>query len=167
MKGIWSLPAVAGLGLLIAGCATPPPPGVERGPHGTVAYDILVEASDPGARIEANGQDVGNSPVHIKIYGDTDGTFHDFGAYTYVIRALPLTTNQFQQVRVFQTGHWMTPEDRIPDKVYFDMNKPPPPPPPGAPPYAYPPPPYYYGAPYYYGPSFRFYVGPPHYYRRW
>ena len=167
MKGIWSLLAVAGFGLLIAGCATPPPPGVERGPHGTVAYDILVESSDPGARIEANGQDVGNTPVHIKIYGDTDGTFHDFGAYNYVIRALPLTTNQYAQMRVFQTGHWMTPEDRIPDKVYFDMNKPPPALPPGAPAYAYPPPPYYYPAPYYYGPSFRFYVGPPHYYRRW
>ena len=63
---------------LLAGCETIPP-GVERGPHGTIAYDVLVEVSAPGARIEANGQDVGNTPLHLKIFGDSDGTFHDFG----------------------------------------------------------------------------------------
>ena len=166
MKGTWTLLSVAGLGLVVAGCQTIPP-GAERGPHGTIAYDVLIEASEPGARIEANGEDVGNTPVHIKIFGDPDGTFHDFGSYSYVIRALPLTTNQYQQVRVFQTGHWMTPEDRIPKQIYFDMNKPPPPaPPPGAPAYVYPPPPVYYYGPPYYGPTFRFYYG-PRYYRRW
>jgi len=47
---------LAAVGLL-AGCETIPP-GVERGPHGTMAYDVLIEASEPGARIEANGQDI-------------------------------------------------------------------------------------------------------------
>src|ERR1051325_2175280 len=84
----------------LAGCETIPP-GAERGPHGTMAYDILVDASAPGARIEANGQDAGNTPVHLKIFGDPDGTFHDFGFPYYVIRALPLATNQFEQVRFF------------------------------------------------------------------
>jgi hypothetical protein len=103
----------------------------------------------------------GNTPVHLKIFGDPDGTFHDFGSEFYVIRALPLTTNQFAQTRLFGTGRWFGPEDRIPQQIYFDMNQPPPPQPPI---YVYPgygPPPgyyqYYYGPPYYYGPSVGFY----------
>src|SRR5712671_5328964 len=79
----------------LTGCETIPP-GAERGPHGTMAYDVLVEANEPGVRIEANGEYIGNTPVHLKIFGDPDGTFHDFGSYFYIVRALPLTTNQFE-----------------------------------------------------------------------
>lgn len=160
--------AVPVLGLL-AGCATPPPDNVEHGPHGTIAYDVAVDASAPGARIEANGEIIGQTPLHLKIFGDKDGTFHDFGSYYYVVRALPLTTNQFAQTRVFQTGRLFTPEDHIPQQIFFDMNQPPPPPttPPVSAPYPaynYPPPPYY-PYPYYYpGPAVRFYFGPPVYY---
>jgi hypothetical protein len=151
--------------LMAAGCATPLPPGVERGPNGTIAYDVLVEASEPGARIEVNGEIVGNTPIHIKVFGDRDGTFHDFGSYAYEIRALPITTNQFAQIRLFNTGHMLSPEDRIPSRVYFDMNQAPAPRgyAPGYPPvyYAPPPPVYYYEpAPYFYGPSLRFDIGP-------
>ncbi len=153
-----------------AGCETVPPPGVERGPDGTIAYDVLVDASAPGAKIEANGEVIGDTPLHLKVYGDKDGTFHDFGSEYYAVRALPLTTNQFAQVRTFGTGHWFGPEDRIPQQIYFDMNQRPPEYIQGPPMYPYPVP-YYYPPPYYYGPSFRFYVGPPYYYhhryRRW
>src|SRR3954464_1827758 len=151
------------LGLVFAGCQSLPP-GAEPGPNGTMAYDVIIESSAPGARIEANGEDVGPAPVHIKIFGDPDGTFHDFGSYQYVIRALPVTTNQFAQMRVFQTGHMMAGEDHIPPVIHFDMNQPPAAYPPGAPGYPYPT--YYYGAPppyWYYGPSFRFYGGPGYY----
>jgi hypothetical protein len=162
---------------LIVGCESPLPPGVERGPHNTIAYDVLVEASAPGARIEADGNHLGNTPCHIKIFGDQDGTFHDFGSYTYIVRAFPLATNQFRQIRVFGTGKGFQREDRIPQRIYFDMNQPPPGPPnyPGyMQGYPYPYPDYYYGYPYYYGwpyyywgPGVRFYYGPHyHYYRR-
>ncbi len=156
--------------MLFAGCATPLPPGAERGPDGTMAYDVLVEASAPGVRIEANGESIGEAPVHLKIYGDPDGTFHDFGGYYYGIRAFPPSgmTNLFVQTRIFQTGHMFSPEDRIPERIYFDMTQRP------AtylpyPVYVYPPSyNYYYGPGYYYGwsfwgPSFRFDMG-PHYY---
>ena len=163
----WTLAASVAAALVLVGCDTIPP-GAERGPHNTMAYNVLVEASDPGARIEVNGQDVGAAPVHIKIFGDPDGTFHDFGSYYYVVKALPLTTNQFPQVRVFRTGHLLTPEDHIPAKITFDMNQPPPYPPNGP---AYPPPaygaPYPYYGPYYYGPSVRFYYGPGYYHGHW
>ena|SRR5437867_84327 len=173
MKTSLLFSASAAAALFVAGCQTVPP-GAERGPHGTIAYDVLVEASEPGARIEAEDNPVGNTPVHLKIFGDTDGTFHDFGSDFYIVRALPLTTNQFPQVRMFGTGRWFGPEDRIPQRIYFDMNQPSYPPP-GPPAYVYPwPPPYYYyyGGPYfygrpYYGPGLRLYVRPSPPHRRW
>ena len=160
---------LAGLAVvgLLAGCETVPP-GVEQGPHGTIAYDVLIEASPPGAVIEANGQQVGNTPLHLKIFGDKDGTFHDFGSYYYVLRALPVATNQFVQTRVFRTGHLFSPEDHIPQRIDFDMNQPTPAYAPVGPPgYDYPPPAYYGPGPYYYGPGVQFYFGPRFYHRHW
>jgi hypothetical protein len=147
--------------LCITGCETVPP-GTERGPHGTIPYEVLIETSPPGARIEANGQVVGEAPLRLKIYGDKDRTFHDFGSDYYVIRALPEATNQYPQVAMFGTGRWFGPEDRIPEQLAFDMNQKPPEYFPGARVYPYPAP-YYYPPPYYYyGPSF--YFGAPYYY---
>ena len=148
---------------VLAGCQSLPP-GAEPGPGGTMAYSVSIEASEPGARIEANGEVLGNTPLTLKIFGDPDGTFHDFGSDFYVVRALPVTTNQFAQTRWFGTGRWFGPEDRIPERVYFDMNQQPPAQPtyvPGGPVYGYPGywPPYY---PYYYGP----YYGAPYFYYR-
>lgn len=155
--------AATSAALLLVGCATPLPPGAEPGPHNTMAYTVLVEASQPGARIEVNGEDVGPAPVQIKIFGDPDGTFHDFGSDYYIVRAMPLTTNQFAQTRVFHTGHMFGPEDRIPDRVYFDMNQPPQVPAvPYGPPVYYAPPPIFYPGPYFYGPRY-YYHGHRHY----
>src|SRR5215469_4603416 len=166
MRAKWIFATSLAAAFVLAGCQTPLPPGAEPGPHGTMAYDVLVDATPPGARIEANGQDVGQTPVHIKIFGDRDGTFHDFGSPWYVVKAFPIETNQFPQVRFFGTGHLFGPEDRIPSKILFDMNQQAPPQ--AAPgygqPYYYGPPAYPYPYPYYYGPywgpSFRFYFGP-------
>lgn len=148
---------------VLTGCDTIPP-GAERGPNGTMAYYVPISSSEPGVRIEANGEFVGTTPLTLKIWGDPDGTFHDFGSYEYVVQALPAQTNQFAQIRVFRTGHLLTPEDYIPKQIYFDMNQPPPAygayPAPG-----YAPGPYYYGPPAYVGP--RVYIGPPVYRRRW
>lgn len=171
MRSKWIIAASCAAALILAGCESIPP-GAERGPHHTMAYDVLVDATPPGARIEVNGQDVGMTPVHIKIFGDPDGTFHDFGSYFYVVKALPVATNQFAQTRLFRTGHLLTPEDHIPNKIYFDMNQPAPNPPSyyyGPPDYYYAPPPYpyyYYGPPYY-GPDFHFYIGPGYYHHHW
>lgn len=174
-----SAAALAALSLMFAGCHSVPP-GTERGPHGTIAYYVSVDATPPGALIETNGVVVTNTPVTLKIFGDKDGTFHDFGYDFFVIRALPLTTNQFIQFRWFGTGRHWGQEDRIPKSIYLDLNQRPPenpgypaaayPYPYSGPPGYYPPPGYYYGPPYYgppyyYGPGVRFYFGPR--YRRW
>jgi len=160
---VFAAAALTAAAAFLTGCETPLPPGAEPGPHGTMAYNVLIEASEPGARIEANGQNIGNTPVHLKIFGDRDGTFHDFGSYDYVVQAFPLATNQFPQTRVFRTGHLLTPEDHIPSRIFFDMTQPPQPPayPAYAPGY-YAPPPYYYPPYYYYGP--RIYI---HGYHHW
>ncbi len=161
-------PSCVAAALLLAGCETPLPPGVQRGPNSTISYDVLVEASAPGAKIEANGELMGEAPIHLTIFGDKDGTFHDFGSYYFVVKALPVSTNQYTQTRWFHTGRLFTPEDRIPQRIYFDMSQPTPPA--GAPPPVYyEGPTVYYGPPpVYFGPSFRFYYGPrPYYHRRW
>ena len=157
---------LAAMGFL-AGCATPIPPGAERGPDRTMAYNVRIDASDPGVKIEANGEYIGTTPLTLKIFGDPDGTFHDFGSYYYVIKANPTGTNEFVQTKVYRTGHLLTPEDHIPNHIYFDMNQPPPPTPPAVYYYGYPePPPYYYyeGPPVFFGP--RIYIG-PRFHRRW
>jgi hypothetical protein len=165
------LTASAGAAIFLVGCQSVPP-GVERGPHGTIAYDVLIEASPPGARIEANGEMLGSAPLHLKIFGDKNGTFHDFGSPYYVIRALPVATNQFVQTRLFPTRHHDRPEDYIPKHIDFDMSQNTPQylVPPGYPYPAYGPPVYYYPPyyypPYSYGPGFRFYFGPG-YHRHW
>jgi hypothetical protein len=113
----------AGTALLgITGCVnTPIDPNAERGPQGTILYEVKVEASDPGTKIEANGDYIGEAPCVLKIFGDPDGTFHNFGRYDYTIRAFPSKSDQHEKVKVFRTGGWFTPEDQIPKRIYFDM----------------------------------------------
>ena len=106
----------------LAGCSTTPP-NVERGPQGTIAYLVQVESSEPGVRIEANNDYIGKTPCTLKIFGDKDGTFHNFGSYEYIIRAFANNTNQFTQTKVFRTGGWFSQEDRVPSRIYFDMNQ--------------------------------------------
>ena len=114
---------ISTLGLAaLFGCSSVPK-GAERGPQGTMAYYVQVEASDPDVRIEANNDYIGKAPLTLKIFGDTDGTFHNFGSQEYIVRALPANTNQFVQTKVFRTGGWFSQEDKIPSRIYFDMNQ--------------------------------------------
>lgn len=168
MKTFFLSAAAASAALLMTGCHSLPT-GAEPGPHGTMAYIISIEASEPGAKIEVNGEYIGNTPIKLKMFGDPDGTFHDFGSPYYVIRAMPVVTNQFPQERVFMTGHMFSREDRIPGRIDFDMNRNMPvTASPGypAPPMYYGPPVIYYPDPFYYGPSFRFHIG-PRFQHRW
>jgi hypothetical protein len=105
--------------LFLAGCASDK--GVERGPQGTIGYSVQVESSEPGARIEVNGDYVGVTPTAITIYGDKDGSFHNFGSQDYVIKAYP-AKGGFVQTKVFHTGAWFQSQDRIPKRIYFDTS---------------------------------------------
>lgn len=114
---------------LLPGCVSDssPPNGVarERGPDGTVAYQVQIEASHPDVKIEANGEYLGSAPLVHTVFGDKDGTFHNFGSFDYVIRALPSGPGQYLQTKIFRTGGFFTQEDRIPKRIFFDMKQPP------------------------------------------
>ena len=105
------------------GCATNTAQNAERGLGGTIAYKVELESSTPGARIEVNEDYIGKTPLTLTIFGDKDGTFHNFGSKDYVIRAFPVSTNQYPQTKVFRTGGWFSEEDRIPKRIYFDMEQ--------------------------------------------
>jgi hypothetical protein len=107
--------------ILVVGCSSIPE-GVEKGPDGTIAYTIEIETSEPGARIEVNGDYVGNAPTSVKVFGDKDGTFHNFGSDEYVIQAFPVKPGQKVQTKVFYTGKWFGNEDQIPKRLFFDFN---------------------------------------------
>jgi hypothetical protein len=111
---------------LIMGCASSPETdkAVERGPHGTVAYEVQIESNEPGVRIEANKEYVGTTPLVLKIFGDKDGTFHNFGSPDYVIQAIPVKAGQNLQTKIFRTGEAFLGEDKIPKRIYFDMAQP-------------------------------------------
>ena len=118
MNGISKI--ACALTLVLTGCATS---NVERGRDGTIAYNVEIESSEPGARVETNGDYVGKTPLTLKIFGDKDGTFHNFGSQDYVIQVFPVNTNQFVQTKVFRTGGWFSQEDRIPGRLFFDLNE--------------------------------------------
>src|SRR4029077_6338193 len=94
-----TLPLLAAI--TMAGCATPDDPSVEHGPQNTIAYLVPVESSEPGAKVEVNYKLVGTTPPTIKIFGDRDGTFHNFGNDEYIVRAYPPSDRQFPQTKIF------------------------------------------------------------------
>ena len=99
MKTSWFLAVSLAVTGLLAGCESPLPPGTERGPHNTIAYDVLIDASPPGARIEAEGNNLGNTPVHLKIFGDRDGKgfrpIHRFKAHRHAVEKVAPTRRTF------------------------------------------------------------------------
>jgi hypothetical protein len=108
-------------GFVVAGCSTPDPPGVEKGLHNTIAYVISIEASEPGTKIEVNHEMVGPAPLTVKVFGDRDGTFHNFGSDEYVVRAFPARPEQYPQTRIFRTGAFGIKDDKIPQRIYFNF----------------------------------------------
>jgi hypothetical protein len=106
-----------------AGCATNDPSS-ERGPQNTFAFSVPVESSEPGTKIEVNGKAEGVAPLTIKIFGDRDGTFHNFGSDDFTVRAFPPRPEQYPQSKIFKTGAFGIKEDKIPPRIYFDFNTP-------------------------------------------
>ena len=104
----------------ILGCASDPP-GAAPGLDNTIAYNVSVEASAPGTRIEVNYKPSGVAPVTIKVFGDRDGTFHNFGSDEFIVRAYPADTNDFPQTKIFKTGAFGVRDDKIPEKIFFDF----------------------------------------------
>ena len=123
MKTKVFLTLTTALYLILIGCkSTPQTAG--SGPDGTIPHDILVTANGSGATITVNGQEMGHTPLHVKTYGDRDGTFHDFGSYSFLIMAYPSDSHEFVQRQVFATNRNAGGGDTIPEAVHFDLDKP-------------------------------------------
>ena len=89
-------------------------------------YAIFIETSDPGSRIEVDGEYVGTAPLTVTIWGDKDGTFHGAGDGHTVFAAYPVRSGQFIQKKSFLNGaqaFMFGQEDRIPARLYFDLNQ--------------------------------------------
>ena len=105
---------------VLLGCSSTPKG--DKGPEGTKAFYIQVQASREGVSIETNNVFAGKAPFLLRLMGDKDGTFHNFGSPQYVVRALPATTNAFTPTQAFKTGDKSSPGDRIPGLIFFDMS---------------------------------------------
>ena len=113
--------ALGGCIVFLAGCATPPNPNAESGPDGTIVFRVPIESSEPGAKVEVNGETVGNTPMVLKVFGDRDGSFHNFGSYDFIVRVYPPGTGRSAQTKVYKTGALLAHEDKIPEKIFFDF----------------------------------------------
>jgi hypothetical protein len=90
----------------------------EGGPGPIRTYQVKINSSEPGTRIEVNGKSVGTAPVVVKIRGGEDRSFYDLRNDELVVRAYPQGTGRPAQVKVFR----MTARfDKIPERVYFDL----------------------------------------------
>lgn len=121
MKRLSRFSIAALLALCLAGCATNEKPGTEHGPQGTIAYEVMVESNEPGTKIEVNYKFAGVAPLKLKIFGDRDGTFHNFGSDEYIVRAYPTGTNNFPQTKIFKTGAFGIKDDKVPERIYFEF----------------------------------------------
>lgn len=108
--------------ILLAGCATTDSPNVEKGPQGTIAYYVPIESNLPGTKIEVNYNVIGVAPVTTKIFGDRDGTFHNFGSDEFVVRAYPADTSYYPKTQIFKTGAFSIKDDMIPKKITFNFD---------------------------------------------
>lgn len=89
-------------------------------------YEVQIETSDPGSRIEVDGEYMGLAPLTVTIWGDSDGTFHGSGDGYTVFKAYPVKPGQYIQVRRFLNGaqaFMFGQQDRIPRRLYFDLNQ--------------------------------------------
>ena len=48
-----------------------------------------------------NNEYLGKTPFTLKIFGDKDGTFHNFGRYHYTLKAYPVRSGQQPQTKEF------------------------------------------------------------------
>jgi hypothetical protein len=118
---IKAIPFIIIVGAFAAGCVTDDPPGTERGPDNTIPYNIRIEASEPETKIEVNYKPAGIAPVTVKVFGDRDGSFHNFGSDEFIVRAYPRNPDLFPQTKILKTGAMGTADEKIPEKIYFDF----------------------------------------------
>lgn len=78
---------------------------------------VQILSDPPGARIEINGDYIGDAPLTVNI-PTYRGRFREITK----IRALPRRPGQYTQSKVFSGGFTMIPNDAVPSRIFFDMS---------------------------------------------
>jgi hypothetical protein len=109
--------------LALACCAAPktespaapevPIPALQRIP--TI---VEIISSPPGARIEVNGEYVGDAPCRAEVIADGHGKL----VQDVTINALPIFAGQQVQSKRFHGAHMSAYSQKAPSRVFFDMN---------------------------------------------
>jgi PEGA domain len=76
---------------------------------------VQIVSQPTGARIEVNGQYVGDAPVSVDIEASTDGRFWR----DTIIKAYPKDTG-YTQIKAFNGKSRWTISDMVPPKLFFD-----------------------------------------------
>jgi hypothetical protein len=99
---------LAALFLVYSGCASHAPIVRPR-------LSVQIVSQPTGARIEVNGQYVGDAPLSIQIEASNDGRFWR----DTIIKAYPKDTG-YTQIKAFNgKSHWAI-SDMVPPKLFFD-----------------------------------------------
>jgi len=89
--------------------------------QGPTSQSVQIISSPPGARIEVNGNYVGDAPGTIEIPSFGDGRFRE----RTIIRAIPTRDGDYTQTKVFfgyaAFDNPYLVSDRIPQRIFFDM----------------------------------------------
>ena len=112
-------------GFVVVGCSSGHVDHRGR-PSGTVPFEVHIDTSDPGSRIEVDGEDAGISPLTVTIWGDKDGTFHGSGDGYTEFKAYPVKPGQYIQTKRYLNGaqaFMFGQQDQIPRRLYFDLNQ--------------------------------------------
>jgi len=90
-------------------------------PHARTAQSVQIISSPPGARIEVNGNYVGDAPCTLQIPSFAEGRFREHTT----IRAIPIRGGDYTQSKIF-FGYAAFDNPylisyRIPERIFFDM----------------------------------------------
>ncbi len=99
---------MASIFLLSAGCASHPQTMRQR-------LKVQIVSQPAGAKIEINGQYVGDAPISVDIEASNEGRFWR----DTIIKAYPKDTG-YIQIKAFNGKSRWTISDSVPPKIFFD-----------------------------------------------
>jgi hypothetical protein len=99
---------IAALSLINSGCASHPQAARPR-------QKVLIVSEPAGAKIEINGQYVGDAPRSVEIEASSDGRFWR----DTIIKAYPADTGYTQVIAFNGKSRWAI-SDAIPPRIFFD-----------------------------------------------
>jgi hypothetical protein len=92
-----------------------------------IRQSIAIESDPPGMRVEANGENLGNTPTSYMVKANSRGNFA--GGWgdrpSIVFTAFPPegSPGLYKQVKSFGPRAFGDAGDRVPERIFFDMHR--------------------------------------------